>query len=160
MIQSNFQKCRVYIIDNVYESNPPYKNCIIVCGFEKSPPLYNTMVYSGTYEDCLKFVEENCENCLNSDDKAYYFSQSESLKIQSDLAKYKGQKMKCETDKELELVVDISVQETAHKIVINNKVEYGHLVIITFEKHSGLVPAVFCSLNGLTPIYASHKELK
>ncbi len=56
--------CRVHVGDvaSGYPNNPPYTRCAIVCGMDKIPHLMDTYVFEGTYEDCLAFVKENCEN--------------------------------------------------------------------------------------------------
>lgn len=55
---------RVAVISNVYENKPPFDNCLIIGEFETPPNLYEG-VFTGSYDECRKFVKENCKNCLN-----------------------------------------------------------------------------------------------
>ena len=90
----------------------------------------------------------------------YYFTEIEAKQVKTDLEKYLGKKMKYSPDKEDSLITDIQVQPTLHEIAVQGNIEYGYLVIVFFEKHPGLVPALFCSFNDITPpIFAGHEEL-
>src|SRR5258708_6671173 len=90
----------------------------------------------------------------------YYFTETEAKQVKSDLEKYRGLKMNYAPDKEPAIIIDIQVQPTLHEIANYANIEYGYLVIIFFDKHPGLVPALFCAFNNITPpIYAGHEEL-
>ncbi|MBN2572703.1 MAG: hypothetical protein JXA68_11285 [Ignavibacteriales bacterium] len=51
--------CGVYVNQNIYGLKAPYENCKIICSPEK-PHKLQECVFSGTLEDCEKFVKENC----------------------------------------------------------------------------------------------------
>lgn len=62
----NKDDCRVYtttLTAGYPMPNPPYNNCIIVCGLQNPPALMETFLFNGTYEACEKFVQKNCVNC-------------------------------------------------------------------------------------------------
>ncbi len=89
-----------------------------------------------------------------------YFTKEEADKCLSELIKYIGLVMKHGPEEgALSKVIDIQIQPTHHEITNYGVLEFGFIVIVLFEKHSGLVPALFCEFNGLTPIYATHKAL-
>lgn len=88
-----------------------------------------------------------------------YFTQEEALKIQASLKRFIGHKMKYAPNEEPSVITDIQVQTTMNEIAHYGEIQYGYLVNIVFEKHSGLVPALFCSFNGMDPIYATHEVL-
>ncbi len=59
------RKYRVVVINNVYGNKPPFTNCAVVGEHEKAPPLYETSVFVGAYDECKDYIKENCESCLN-----------------------------------------------------------------------------------------------
>lgn len=89
-----------------------------------------------------------------------YFTHTEAEKHKVDLIKYIGQTLKyAPTEESVSKVIDVQAQQTMNEINNYGELEYGYLVIIVFEKHSGLVPALFCEFNALPPIYATHEVL-
>lgn len=89
-----------------------------------------------------------------------YFTQEEAIKIKYDLIKYIGQAMKyAPAEDTISKIIDVQAQQTMNEINNYGELEYGYLVIVLFEKHSGLVPALFCEFNSLSPIYATHEVL-
>lgn len=89
----------------------------------------------------------------------HYFTKEEAEKIHDVLKKHIGNDMIYAPDTEVSKVIDVSYQETPHEIVNNGNIEKGYIVSIAFEKHSGLVPALFCSFNNLPVISATHEVL-
>jgi hypothetical protein len=52
-------ECAVAVVSNIYELKPPYTGCKIIWKGEKFPPLHE-VVFTGTYEECVDFVNNNC----------------------------------------------------------------------------------------------------
>lgn len=91
-----------------------------------------------------------------------YFTEEEAINVKKVLVNFIGKKMKYSPIEEPSTIINVNTQETPHEIRIYGKIVRGYIVVIQFEHHAGLVPALFYEFNDLelNPIvYATHSAL-